>query len=98
MKEENKKLALLSDLNTISDNNCCNNTVHDYTFDSIKTIIINKVYHYINEEEVVKITLFIDEILVEVYNDNSVVKSFSLPYEFIAEFIIILGDEDIVKT
>ena len=45
-----------------------------------------------------KIILFIDEILVEVYNNDNVVKSFSLPYEFITEFIIILGDEDIVKT
>ena len=98
MQEENKKLALLSDLNTITDNNCCNNTVHDYTFNSVNTIIINKVCHYINEKEVVKIILFIDEILVEVYNNDNVVKSFSLPYEFITEFIIILGDEDIVKT
>ena len=98
MQEDNKKLTLLSDLNSIIDNDCVNDLVRYYTFTSIKTIILNKVYHYINEDEMVKIILFFDEILVEVYKDNSVIRSFSLPYEYISEFIVILGDEDIVET
>lgn len=90
--ETKKKLKLISQLDAILSNNCVNNQVSHYIFNSIHTLIINETkYHVTN---MVEFILYFDEICVKIYEDEDKYRSYTLPYLFVDNIQILLrGDE-----
>lgn len=86
MKEDRKKLSLLTNLYNILFNNFVNDNIFSYKFYHISTLIINGVEYDVSNK-VVNITLYLDDLLIEVNN-----KVYSLPYNLIKEVCIILED------
>lgn len=90
--ETKKKLKLISQLDAILSNNCVNNQVSHYTFDSIHTLIINETKYHITN--MVEFILYFDEICVKIYEDEDKYRSYTLPYLFVDNIQILLrGDE-----
>lgn len=92
MKEDSKKFSLLSNLNNILSNHYINNKVFKYKFYYMHALIINDIEYKINNDMVV-ITLYLDEFIVEIYdNKEKLQKSLTLPYNAIEEVYILLED------
>lgn len=86
MKEDRKKLSLLTNLYNILFSNFVNDNILSYKFYHISTLIINGVEYDVSNK-VVNMTLYLDDLLIEVNN-----KVYSLPYNLIKEVCIILED------
>ena len=93
MQETDKKLSLLSRLDTILQDDFVNNEVSEYEFCSMRTLIVNHVTHDV-KGNIVNIILYLDELLIEISEENGKSHSYSLPYNFIDEIYIILGDDE----
>ena len=92
MKEDSKKFSLLSNLNNILSNHYINNKVFKYEFYYMHALIINNIEYKINNDMVV-ITLYLDEFIVEIYdNKEKLQQSLTLPYNAIEEVYILLED------
>lgn len=92
MSESNKKFALLSQLDNIIDNNGVNDNIYEYDFYDIDTIILNNVEQQIKDDCNVHITLHFDELIVEIYKDDKLCNSYSLPYMFFNSLHLIGGN------
>ena len=97
MKEDRKKLSLLTNLYNIlfndfifgtGNNKFCfvNDNIFSYKFYHMSTLIVNGAEYDVSNK-VINITLYLDELLIEVNN-----KVYSLPYNLIEEVYIILED------
>lgn len=89
MKENKKKLSLLTRLDDIVSDNCVNNKVSIYKFSSISMIIINDEVICI-DNAFVKFTLQYDALMIEIYNDTIIREFWS--YKNIQNINILLGD------
>ncbi len=86
MKEDRKKLSLLTNLYNILFNDFVNDNIFSYKFYHMSTLIVNGAEYDVSNK-VINITLYLDELLIEVNN-----KVYSLPYNLIEEVYIILED------
>lgn len=91
MKEISKKLSFLDQLDNILYNNYVNNEVYEYTFNNMKTVILNNI-QYDTSDYKVHIVLYLDELILELYKNGKVCKSYSLPYIFVEDIHLIEGD------
>lgn len=82
MSEIDKKLSLLSRLDSIIDDNYVNNDVYQYEFSTIQTVILNSVCIDTKEYNV-RIILYLDELIIELLKDDKVQMSYALPYPFV---------------
>ena len=91
MKEERKKISLLTNLYDILFNNCVNTNIFDYKFYSISTLIVNGV-NFHTSGKVVRIILHLDELIIEIYYTDNKYQSYSLPYNLVDEVCILLEE------
>lgn len=91
MQEDDKKFSFLNHLDTILQNNFVNDEVVEYEFYSMNTLIVNHVTHDV-KDNIVKIILYLDELLIEINEKDGKCHSYSLPYNFIDEIHIILKE------
>ena len=92
MKESKKKFSLLANLDNIVSNNFVNTKVFIYDFYSINTLIINAIEYNVSGK-FVKIILYLDELIIEIYNDDDICQTFTLPYTLVDELYILLEDK-----
>lgn len=93
MYEEGKKISLLSVLDSILDNDYINTEVKKYCFSHAKMIVINNADYDVSNHHV-EIILHLDELIMNIYdNKDVVISNYSLPYSFIDNFHIIIGDD-----
>lgn len=93
MKEEHKKFSFISELDSILHDNYINNKISKYTFNSICTIILNNVRYDVSKDEYVSIILHLDELIIEIYKENDLKSSYSLPYCFVNDIHIFLEEQ-----
>jgi hypothetical protein len=93
MKEENKKFSFISKLDNVLQDNYINNDIVKYTFYSVCAVILNNVRYNVNQDEYVIFILHLDELIVEIYRENDLKSSYSLPYCFIDDIHIFLEEK-----
>lgn len=91
MGDNSKKISLLGRLDEILSNNYVNTDVYEYEFSSIKELILNYVTIDVRDS-IVKVTLHLDDFIIEVYKFEQKWESYSVPYEFIDNFHILLEE------
>lgn len=92
MDEKNNKISLLTKLDDIIFNSYINTEIVEYLFHSAYLLILNYIELNV-KNDTVKITLHLDEIVLELYSESGCFKSFSLPYEFVSTFCIFLEED-----
>lgn len=90
MKEEKKRISLLTNLYDILFNGCISNNVFDYKFYSMSTLIINGTDFNVSGR-VVRIILYLDELMIEVCTDEKC-QNYGLPYSLIEDIHILLEE------
>lgn len=93
MKEDRKKISLLTNLSNIIDNHYVSPKVFNYKFYSMRTLILNHV-GFDTHNKFVDITLYLDELVVVIYDDDKYCNTYTLPYNFVDEIYILLEDEN----
>lgn len=91
MNENNKKISLLNRLDKILSNDCVNADIYDYEFYTANELVINNVNIDIYGATV-RIVLYLDELIIEVYQEDEKWQSYSIPYNFIDNFHIFLEE------
>lgn len=91
MKEEGKKISLLTNLYDILFNNYVNTNIFDYKFYSMLALIVNGVNFNISGKNV-RIILHFDELIIEIYSTNGEYQKCNLPYNLIDDIHILLEE------
>ena len=91
MKEERKKISLLTNLYDILFNNFVNNNIFDYKFYSMSNLILNRIDFNVFGK-IVCIILHLDELIVEIYYSDSKYQTCTLPYNLINDIYILLEE------
>lgn len=91
MKEERKKISLLTNLYDILFNNFVNNNIFDYKFYSMSNLILNGINFNVSGK-IVRIILHLDELIIEIYYSDSKYQSYTLPYNLIDDMYILLEE------
>ena len=94
MKEDRKKISLLTRIDDIISDNCVNNNIGIYKFFSIKSILINGNSFNVSNF-IVEFVLHTKEVIIKVYNKNNTnERCVLLPYDTIDSIHILLGDSE----
>lgn len=93
MNEKNKKVSLLTKIDDAIYHKG-NSEINEYIFYSAYLVILNCVQFNTKDNNMVKITLHLDEFILELYSKENKVKSFSVPYSYLDSFYIFLEDDE----